>query len=715
MSARQLCALIGVGLLAAGACGGPMDGAVVDGGPVGTCPEGIDLDHDGYGVGCMNGPDCDDGDAAIQIGCGCVVGEAAPGCPCDPAATPVTTCFSGTPEQAATPPCRKGSMTCSERLHSWGVCEGEVAPGEERCDGLDNDCDAEIDDGVLSMCGDCTPGCDKDGWGDTTPFPFPPALLPPGTIEVEADGVGLDPMGDLVLDETNIEYHFLWVANSGAGTVSKLDTITGREVGRYCSVTHASVVDHMGGGSGGVPACGGGNSPSRTAVDFFGNVWVANRAFDYQPSATKIMNDVADCIDRNGDGVIQTSTDVDGDGVISLAMPEFFGEDDECIRFTVIVGSYNGWARAAAIDAGDVAGDPGDAWIGIFNQQRFYQLDGATGALKSFVDAGVTAYGAAIDSMGYLYAPNGCCGRNRITKIDTATSTVVGSWEQPTWGCGGSYGITVDTNDKVWLGGWPCAAGHMFDPVTTVWTQVPVPGYFGAGWGARGVGADGEGNIWLALHPHSFSNAGALGRVNTTTFAVSTFDLNGLSTPATSEGVPVGAAVDFDGNIWTVNQNTANASRLFIDPITHEPAAHPGTGNTVDTFPVGAAPYTYSDFTGFGLRTVTRPTGDYTVVFEGCGGGEPAHWDRVDYTATAPPGTAVEIWVRVGNDLVTLDAQPMIGPWTIPPANLQAPPGPVPDGRYLQLIVRLISIDRETTPIVHSLAARWACPTLPIE
>ena len=406
------------------------------GGKSGAMPcagAGTDLDGDAYGPGCPAGPDCDDMDPLHHDDCSACDTGPAPGCPCAVGA-PSVSCFDGTAAQAGTPPCMKGLRACDPVSQTWGACAGQVAPAPEYCDTVDNDCDGVVDDGVLSMCGDCTPGCDQVVVGDGTPFPFPGDPLPPNVQSIDVDGVGLDPSGDLVLDAQNIEFHFLWVANAGEGTVSKLDTRTGREVARYASVAHAALVDVMGVGGADVPAWGGANSPSRTAVDFYGNVWVGNRApYDaaypagLQPTATKIYNSTSDCVDRNGNGVIDTSNDASGDGRIDLADPaEFFAEADECIAFTVIVGARNDavdeyGVRAVAIDRGIDPGEPGNAWVGLFSEQAFYQLSGrdgtlvrrvpATGNFQSEVGAPVSPYGAAIDGNGMLWTTNGCCGR----------------------------------------------------------------------------------------------------------------------------------------------------------------------------------------------------------------------------------------------------------------------------------------------------------------
>ncbi|MBI4510889.1 MAG: hypothetical protein HY698_14750 [Deltaproteobacteria bacterium] len=680
------------------------------------CPSGTDYDRDGYGAGCPDGPDCDDSDPGRWTGCSgdCVTKPTGKGCPCE-VGSPSVSCFDGKPEQMVNPPCMAGVRRCDPATKTWGECEGQVAPRPERCDTVDNDCDGKVDDGVLSMCGDCTPGCDMSSLGEGTPFPMPESQPPPGFKSVTVDGVGLNDDGDLVLSSKTIDYHFLWIANAGEGTVSKLDTRTGAEVARYASVTRRRLVNVMGAVAGPIEPWGSKHNPSRTAVDFQGNVWVANRAFysdppiHIQPTATKVMNLEDDCQDYNGNNTIDTSRDANRDGKINIADPaEFLGEDDECIKFSVIVGAKNGVGRAVAIDAGSDGSPTGNAWIGMHDERAFYQLRGDTGELIRRVPAtgslDAFPYGAAIDSKGFLWVPNGCCGSNGILKINTATGQIVGNRVvQSGLACGGSYGIAVDKKDRVWLGSWNCGAALRYNPADGKWSEVAIPGTY-VKWRSRGVGVDAQGHIWVALHPHDGSLGARVARVNSDSLAVQgPWDLKGR--------VPVGIAVDFDGNVWTVNQSTSNASRIKLDPNTGAPVV--ATGAVDDVFPVGLAPYTYSDFTGIGLRTITRPRGDYTTVLEGCTDGEKAHWTSIKYDATAPAMTTLELWVRAGDDLATLAAQPLIGPFLIPPANLQAAPGPVADSKFLQVTFRLTSLDRETSPIVRSYEVKWTCPREP--
>ncbi len=59
-------------------------------------------------------------------------------------------CYSGPSRTRAVGPCRDGMQTCvmnAAGQAAWGPCAGEVLPSPEVCDGLDNNCDALVDDG----------------------------------------------------------------------------------------------------------------------------------------------------------------------------------------------------------------------------------------------------------------------------------------------------------------------------------------------------------------------------------------------------------------------------------------------------------------------------------------------------------------------------------------------------------------------------------------
>ncbi|MCB9527689.1 MAG: putative metal-binding motif-containing protein [Myxococcales bacterium] len=68
----------------------------------------------------------------------------------------VQQCYDGPEDTLLTGVCRPGTARCV--AGAYGVCEGQVVPGVERCGGgLDEDCDGAVDE-----------GCDEDGDGVTT-------------------------------------------------------------------------------------------------------------------------------------------------------------------------------------------------------------------------------------------------------------------------------------------------------------------------------------------------------------------------------------------------------------------------------------------------------------------------------------------------------------------------------------------------------------------
>ena len=108
-------------------CNGKIDEGLTN--ACGTCgPTPKEICGDGIDNNC-NGQ--------IDEGCGCKPGE-------------TQSCGSdvGT--------CKKGTQTC-QNDGTWGACVGGVGPKPEVCDGLDNDCNGVIDNGVKNACGGCGP------------------------------------------------------------------------------------------------------------------------------------------------------------------------------------------------------------------------------------------------------------------------------------------------------------------------------------------------------------------------------------------------------------------------------------------------------------------------------------------------------------------------------------------------------------------------------
>ena len=309
---------------------------------------------------------------------------------------------------------------------------------------------------------------------------------------------------DCGLDDGALGLSFIWIANSTQGTISKIDTVTLKERGRYVARPDAA------------------GNPSRTSVNLAGDVVVANR----NGGLTKIYALPERCAESNGTPGLQTATD-------AQHLPWGI---EECIAWHTPMTYFS---------QRPVAWTPGtfDATTCRFAEQKIWtaglntpgtidilRLDGDTGAIEATItitdayidDKGI--YGGAVDARGNFWGSQ--VGQAKLHFVDHDT-LAHRSWDMPV----GGYGITVDSQGYVWT----CAGNaSRFDPASETW-QVVAAGEYG------GCMEDGAGTLYKAT-------PGGILAFDTATMTIK----QTYSLPQHAHGI----SVDFDGYIWAVSQGS---------------------------------------------------------------------------------------------------------------------------------------------------------------
>jgi hypothetical protein len=388
-----------------------------------------------------------------------------------------------------------------------------------------------------------------------------------------------DSDSDSDTDNYPVELSYIWIANTGDGTLSKVDTEDEVEVGRYLTGPH-----------------GDGNDPSRTSVNLHGDMVVSNRnPLDEAAtsSVTKFIANVEECYDANDNDFIDTST---GGGDVKP-----WGAD-ECMAWrTLIGGAESAGVRATAWDGEEdpMTGLGGHVWVGTCNysigvgEQQVYKLDGDSGEILEQITVPVTcAYGGAMDGNGgfwiidhvWVLDPGGFLDY-QIVRVDMETLDV----ETHDWQCG--YGITVDSQGRIWTGGRHSADESCiarYDPATdTEEMTVIIEEWPDLTTWTRGIAVGLEksaGSVWAA------ETDGSLWEIDEDTLEVLDETYIGEGS-----GQMIGAAVDYEGYVWAVKSTTDGGKAIKYDP----------ENDSYVEVMIGWDPYTYSDMTGIQLANVT--------------------------------------------------------------------------------------------------------------
>ncbi len=354
---------------------------------------------------------------------------------------------------------------------------------------------------------------------------------------------------------------YIWVANSPENTVSKINTVTMVEEGRYR--TH--------------PLSG---DPSRTSVTITGRaVAVANR----NGGVVKIWANATDCTDANGDGIVTTSS---GAGDV---LP--WGEDECLAWFTPLDYQSNrpvAWTCLGGekvwTSGGNFDGPPTPGPIHVL------LLDGATGAIEEtivvedFAGLDLAGYGGAVDAAGNFFViPNGSpasiAGVPKMVRVDAVSLDydLIDIPDSIT-----SYGITVDRDGNPWVSSFGSVGAARYNVATGTWDVV-------SGFRSQsGLMQSEDGRIWVGTGTQGGIN-GPIG-----VYAIDPATLSLSSLIPLSGGEIKGISVDPQNKVWAVNQTPGVAYRI-----------DPGAMAVEESYAGLSGPYTYSDMTGYAVQNTT--------------------------------------------------------------------------------------------------------------
>ena len=366
--------------------------------------------------------------------------------------------------------------------------------------------------------------------------------------------------GDCGGDGDGQSFSYIWIANSTQGTISKIETVSTIEEGRFAVTDNAA------------------QQPSRTSVNQYGDVAAGHR---FSPRVTKVAARMENCIDKNNNGMIDTST---GPNDI-LPYPT-----DECLLWTTDLPAHAQGTRAVAWEGGQIDPDTCEntipnprLWVGYGQSPlSIYRLDGDTGMPLDSVQVASAGfvYGGAVNADGDFWVSDRAgLQLHRIDGEDLTTQSFAVPGSQ-------AYGVGMDQYGDPWIATYTVGIGdhvYRFDADMQIFVDAG-----GTSGRYRGMAIDREDRAWIAGNSPCRL---ALFDAATDTELDDAIPLPGCINP-------VGVSIDRDGYVWVVDQGAGQAWKV-----------DPNFQIIVGMVTGLIAPYTYSDMTGQGLNLVVNPPG----------------------------------------------------------------------------------------------------------
>ncbi|BDZ69984.1 hypothetical protein GCM10025861_05010 [Methanobacterium petrolearium] len=384
--------------------------------------------------------------------------------------------------------------------------------------------------------------------------------------------------------------------------------------------------------------------------------------------------------DRNHNGIIETSRDLDGNGLIEGAELLDWGMD-ECVLWEIIVipglegtyrpGEYTGRYSGTPGPRGIAVDRYNNVWAGTYGTKIYYYINGTTGEIIHNINiksSGHTPYGAIVDKNGILWSSGS--NSKQVLRLDpkTNTFTIIRVAH-----C--AYGISLDQDNHLFVSGGQHSWLTRINTITGTidWRKPAVPG--------SGVAVTDDGDVWIA---------------NQAARTVTRYTNNGDFKATIIVGkTPKGVSIDNNGKIWVVNNGDEYIHR--IDPLTNQldlSKAIPGTRH-----------YGYSDMTGAVSQSITTQKGIWTVIHDS--GTPNTPWGIINWTGYEPTNTQITVRVKSSNDNTNWS------PWETVTKNELL--NRTPPGQYLMIETTLQRFQGSISPILYDLTVKALVADLSIQ